>query len=177
MHIIKISTDSFKVILSQSDIKKYGSSALDGSESSRKMLNHILSLLQSKDKSTKGAIAHAEFFEDKFGGGELFLRLKKETQMPARYIFSSPSIEDVISASRLISRHYGGVSSRLFFQDGLYKLTIFSKYALNLFTERLREFGSVIKASKTEIWLIEEHASILIGCCAVERLIQKFDAH
>ncbi len=174
MHIIKISTNSFKVILSRSDVEKYGPSAFDGSDSSRKMLNHILSQIHTDGKKTCGSITHAEFFEDKFGGGELFLRLSGKSTPTSRYIFSSSSVEDIIDVCRVISSKYSGVSSRLLIEDGIYRLTIFSKEALPLFTETVGEFGNVTKASKSDIWLSEEHGRVLIPCRAVETIIERF---
>ena len=174
MHIIKISPDSFKVILSKSDMEKYGSASFDGSDNSKKMLNHILSLLKNKDKSCAGGITHAEFFEDKFGGGELFLRLSPNTGKAARYIFSSKSIESIIEASKVIASKYGNVSSRLFCFDGFYRLLVFSKIPLPMITSRLGEFGQCRKAEKSDIWLTEEHGTVLIPCRAVEKVIEFF---
>lgn len=175
MYIIKISDDSYKVILSKEDLNKYGENVFEGGENSKRFFSEVLTRVAENGYREKNAcIAHAEFFEDKFGGGELFLSLGKALEHHSRYVFSSKSIDNVIGVCEMLSKACRCVSSRLLANEGMYYLLIFTQKEIPHIGGILGEFGNYMKAEKLLIWLLEEHCRVLINSDAVEKLCGAF---
>ena len=175
MYIIKISSDSYKIILSKEDLNEYGSNVFDGGESSKRFFSVILEkVASSHQNSVKSCIAHAEFFEDKFGGGELFLCLCAEKADLCGYKFSSGYIEDIVSVCKAVENMGIDTSSKLFECNGLYHIFFFtSKDNLRL-KNIISEYGECKNAEKILLWQIEEHGRVLLASDASKKLCLYF---
>ena len=95
MYIIKISGDSYKIILSADDLKEYPEKLFNDADSSKQFFSDIMRTLDGNEpKNDTRSIAHAEFFENKSGGGELFLCLYSKNREKIYYILECDNWEN-----------------------------------------------------------------------------------
>ena len=178
MYIIKITDNSYKIILSKNDLSKYPEGIFKGGETSKRFFSDILSELHPDrvhDAST--CIAHAEFFEDKYGGGEMFICIHKNKSERICYQFSSRNIEDIINICFAANRTGIIKESRLFLCSQNYHLLLFIDEENATLKGIIKEFGSCANTSELEIWQLEEHCRILIDRDAVNIVCNHFKQH
>lgn len=177
MYIIKISDSNYKIILSKTDLSKYGSDVFGGGITSKAFFTEILEkLADDKGKLKRDCIANAEFFEDKFGGGELFISIKSNSSYFRRYIFYGKSIEEIITVSNVILQHGIDASSKLIYLNGIYHLIIFSQEENRLLTCVIGEFGKYKSASRLEVWHLEEHGRTIFNHGALREIVGIFSS-
>lgn len=174
MYIIKITDKSCKVILSKKDLNKYGSNIFDDKEASSDFFNDVLSLLPHSEE--KRIIAHADFFEDKFGGGELFILFGHEDKPSKQnvFVFVSESIEEIIRVSHALSSDSYIAESRLILNEEKYHLVLKTAGFAPYLKERLGDYGNCKRAADIDLWTLEEHGKILIENRAIEKLLEIF---
>ncbi len=174
MHIIKISPQSFKIILSKHDLEEYGDeNPFNTTRYTGEFFEDIIQRTNALyDNPFIGGTVDAEFFESKDGGGELFLSLRHEKTVS--YIFSTDDTEVLISlCKRLVSN---GIicQSTLYFHDGNYRLLLGLDSPDTITVALIREYGNMPSASDYEKWLLDEHAKVLCSEKAVEKIANAF---
>ena len=175
MYIIKISGDSYKIILSADDLKEYPEKLFDDADSSKQFFSDIMRTLDGNElKNDTRSIAHAEFFENKSGGGELFLCLYRKSRERIYYKLDCDNLENIITVSKSIKRYGFGISASLFQMNSQYQLIFFLDKENDLLMRVLKEFGSTEKITKYRIWQLEEHGKILIRRNAIEKICDFF---
>ena len=178
MYIIKITDNSYKIILSKNDLSKYPEEIFKGGETSKLFFSDILSDLHTDRVHVAGScIAHAEFFEDKYGGGELFICFHQNKSNYICYQFSSQNIEDIINICLAANRTDIIKASKLFLCSENYHLLLFIDEENPLLKGIIKEFGSCTTASELEVWQLEEHCRILIDRNAVNVICNHFKQH
>lgn len=173
MHIIKISPQSFKIILSKSDIEKYGELPFETADYNRRFFEDIIhktGMLYGLSLSEE--TIDANFFESKDGGGELFLSVgcgKEST-----YIFSTDNTEVLIGLCKCLASSGTHIPSTLYSDGGVYRLALrlCTKNAMTLAV--IREYGNIEKSGDFEVWYLDEHAKVLCGENAVEKIASSF---
>lgn len=175
MYIIKITDESCKVILSKDDLSKYGDDVFFGGKTSEKFFEDILSLFPHSHRQS--SVAHADFFEDKFGGGELFILFSKNKslQNSQTFIFSSDSINGVIDVCCAISRIPSKEESSLILYKNKYRLIIKTTKNVPYLKELLKEYGDCIVGDNLDLWIMEEHGKTIIENNATEKITEVFN--
>lgn len=175
MYIIKISDLSYKVILSQSDFGKYGNDIFDGGENSKIFFGDILDKVnQTYSERRKTAVIHADFFEDKFGGGELFLYFADNSCSTDNYVLSCSSFEDIITSAKIIKDFKKAFNSKLIFMKEQFFLILNPLQKESELPLSLYEMGKLTKANDLFIWHLEEHGCIIAQSDAIETIVSKF---
>ncbi len=178
MYIMKISKDSFKIILSREDLSKYGENVFNGGDISKQFFTDILTKLNpSYSGHSHDYIAHAEFFEDKFGGGELFICLYNGMDDKNVLVFESYDFEDIIGACKTALRFDSFKESKLILCQSVYYLLIYTSDKENYLQNYLKEFGKCSRASSLFIWHLVEHGKIIFSSNAVENTASYFSKH
>lgn len=175
MHIIKISPVSFKIILSKEDIQRCGvSNIFEHSELSGDFFTEIIDETNRLygNPFTCGSL-DADFFESKDGGGELFIskRVKSEGRT---YIFTTDNPENLIMLCKRLYTLDIKDDKGLYFCNGNYSLLIYSEKRDSILFSVLSEYGNVSKATKLNIWHIQEHANVIIEKNAVSIFANTF---
>jgi len=173
MQIIKISPQSFKIILSKSDIEEYGESPFGTQDYNQRFFEDIIhrtSTLYGISLS-EGTI-DASFFESKDGGGELFLSVCCGKE--GAYIFSTDNTEVLISLCKCLTSSGTHIPSTLYSDGGIYRLTLKLCTQSAMTLALIREYGKAEKAGDFEIWHLDEHAKVLCRENAVERIASSF---
>ena len=175
MYIIKISDLSYKIILSQSDFQKYGTDIFDGGEVSKTFFYDVIEKVNSEHTAVKkSSVIQADFFEDKFGGGELFLYFSDTSRHSSTYILQSRDFEDIITACKIINEKSPSTQSKLFYKDGLFYLALYCNEKEKEPFPALYEMGKLFKADNLFLWHLEEHASTLMEANAVSKAAYYF---
>ena len=176
MHIIKISPHSFKIVLSKEDLKRYG--VCDILENSTISGDFFADIIEETNRLYgnpfgEGSI-DAEFFEDKEGGGELFLCSSKNSFKSTFYLFSATELENLIFLCKRLYPNYIQNDRGLYFNDGKYSLLICCEKRDSVLFSVMKEYGNVSEITKFGIWLLEEHARVLIPENASKEISQSF---
>lgn len=175
MHIIKISPVSFKIILTKEDLQRCGvNNIFEHSELSGDFFAEIIDETNRLygNPFTSGSL-DADFFESKDGGGELFIskRVKPENSI---YIFTTEIIENLIMLCKRLYTLNIKDDKGLYFCNGKYSLLVcFEKSDFMLFSV-MSEYGNVSRATKLDIWHIQEHANVIIEKNAVGTFANTF---
>lgn len=176
MHIIKITPVSFKIILSKEDLQRHG---IDNILEKNDISGDFFAEIIDKTKAlygcpfTEGAI-DAEFFESKDGGGELFLFSTKHFAKQKTILFRTEDCENLFFLCARLKSSGSTYDSRLYFDDGKYSLLIFCRGNGDNLLPILREYGNASEISKLQMWLLEEHSTLLCESCAIESMAQHF---
>ncbi len=170
MQIIKISPKSFKIILTKDDLTLSGmENTYDYLGFSKEFFAKVIDEANEKYGADFGCgVIDAEFFEDKYGGGELFLHEAHALSSTNAYAFYAQQSEILI---RLCKRLGKGVSdSTLYCGDNIYILMLFLCDGSDFLQATIKEFGTLKKLSDFGVWEIQEHSRILIKDSAIEIL-------
>lgn len=175
MQIIKITPNSFKIILTKEDLERCGAGIFENQDLSDELLAEIIEKTNRLYGSPFGEGAvDAEFFESKDGGGELFISSAKHINKSTVYLFSSQSSDNLpILCKRIMSLHIH-TQSTLYFESGLYFLAIFCNERSDILLSILKEYGISAEINRFKLWLLEEHASVICEKGAIERLSQLY---
>ncbi len=176
MHIIKISPQSFKIVLSKDDLKRHGvENILHHADMSGDFFEEIIRETNRIYGSpfAEGAI-DAEFFESKDGGGELFICSSKSSHKSITYLFRTDNCESLIKLCKRLMLSNPPCDSRLFHQDGRYSMLLFYQSRDSILIPVMKEFGTASEISKIQIWLLEEHESVIIDKDAIHTVAESF---
>jgi hypothetical protein len=163
MHIIKITPQSFKIILTNDELIRGKDEFCDISDD---MFRHIIEETNRLygNPFDRGTI-DAEFFASKDGGGELFISLSKQNEN--MYLaFTSKSSDDLLMLCRRLAKSSGTYKSTLYYGGGEYTLVIMCEgggFLLSL----LKEYGNARRISPLSLWVLDEHAKKIVEGNAV----------
>ena len=175
MFIIKISDLSYKVTLSQSDFGKYGKDIFDGGENSKTFFCDVIEKVSKEyNQVNKTAVIHADFFEDKFGGGELFLYFSDTSIAPLFYILKCDDFENIIISCKIINTTAANFSSKLIYMSGFYYLILDYVQKEKEPPSSLYEMGKLFKADYIFILHLEEHGKVILKENAIEKTVLHF---
>lgn len=176
MHIIKISPYSFKIVLSKEDLKQHG--VYNIMENSDISVDFFADIIEETNRlygnPFKEGSIDAEFFEGKDGSGELFICSSKNSFKSTFYLFATSELENLILLCKRLYSNYIQNDKGLYFINGKYSLLIHCDKRDNLLFSVMKEYGNASEITKFGIWLLEEHAQLLIAENAIRALCDAF---
>ncbi len=171
MQIIRISPKSFKIILTKDDLALSGNdNTYEQDGFSKDFFTKIIDEANRQYGADFGSgVIDARFFEDKCGGGELFLCEVTSKSCVEAYAVFAESSDDIICLCKRINSIFKSYSSLYF--DGKYYILL-----LNLHNDDqiaisiLHEYGFCKKISAVYAWSLEEHSKKILSDNAVSIL-------
>lgn len=176
MHIIKITPQSFKIVLSKDDLRRHGvENILHHADMSGEFFEEIIRETNRIYGSpfSEGSI-DAEFFESKDGGGELFICSSKSTHKSIVYLFRTDNCENLIKLCKRLLHTKLPCGSKLFHDNGRYSLLLFYQCRDSILIPIMKEFGTASEISKLQIWLLEEHETVILDKDAIHTVADCF---
>lgn len=176
MHIIKITPQSFKIILSKEDLQRHGVENILEDEG---FTGDFFAEIIDRTNALYGCpfiegSVDAEFFASKDGGGELFLSTAKKKSPGFTYLFRTSSLENLISlCGSLIDTHLPRCST-LYLDGGIYCLMMEYEEKNDFLISWIKEFGELKKSGEFESWLLEEHAKTIVKGDAIQTICLHF---
>lgn len=172
MHIIKITPNSFKIILTKEDLQRDGvNNIFENNDLTGDFFKEIMEQTERLYGTTfsEGSV-DAEFFESKDGGGELFICASRSMGLSAIYFVQTKTSETLYALCRRLEKLHIHSDSRLYSENNLYILVVFLNRANDLLLSILSEYGTASKSGKFALWHLDEHAHVILKDNAVERL-------
>ena len=172
MHIIKISPQSFKIILSKEDLGIYGEENIFENETlSKQLLSQIIDETNRLyDNPFKEGTINAEFFESKEGGGELFITKAKHLPKSRLLVFETKNSDNVFMLCKSLCGKKISAQSTLFCLDDTYYLVVKAEDDEKRLFYTMNEFGKTHEKSEIFLWYLQEHAKILVRDDAILHL-------
>ena len=176
MHIIKITSVSFKIILTKEDVDKY---------CKKYVLNDKIDsygfYAEIKDKTDAlfdypfdELSVDAEFFESKDGGGELFLTAIPKIKLH-NYIFLTKDSDVLSSLCLRLVKFKMPVESKLYFNNDCYNLLVkFEEMPDEVIVGVMNEYGECNIVEDIYDWYLQEHAKCIFENDALVKIVQKF---
>lgn len=172
MHIIKISPKSFKIILTKDDLAFSGAdSAYESYGFSKEFFTKIIDEANRKYGADFGSgVIDASFFEDKCGGGELFLCESGSCDYPDAYAFFTKDSDGIIRLCKRIKPLLSDTYSSLYCNECEYALLLSLCDDKDFLLSVIKEYGECKKISRFEMWALQEHSKALIESKAIDVL-------
>ena len=173
MHIIKISSASFKIILTKEDVEKYSKKYVSDDK-----IDSYGFFCEIKDKTDSlfdypfdALSVSAEFFQSKDGGGELFLTAKQKPCIH-NYCFKTQSSDMLFKMCNSIGKRMKDFESKLYFYNNLYHIILcFENTPDEFLIALMSEYGEISKCLPILEWHLSEHAKCIFNVDAIERII------
>lgn len=179
MHIIKITPVSFKIILTKEDLQRHGIEHISSYSGYDGFDGDFFAEIIEKTNTLYGCpfkegAVDAEFFESKDGGGELFICRARHIGKTVIYLFEAENSENLFLLCNKLKNTGTTNDSRLYFYNGKYSLLLLFEEKNDFVLSILKEFGNAEKISKLQMWVVEEHASIILEENAIETITEYF---
>lgn len=174
MHIIKISSASFKIILTKEDVEKYRKKYVADDK-----IDSYGFFCEIKEKTDwlfdypfDDLSVNAEFFQSKDGGGELFFTAKPRKSVH-NYCFKTTDSDMLFKMCTRLSCEKTCCESKLCFYDNNYCLVLsFDDVPGEIIIGIMSEYGDVFKCTQLYIWHLQEHGKSIFELDAVNNVVK-----
>lgn len=181
LRIIRISNNTIKIVLTQSDLKmlEIDFSKCDrNSPEAKKLVDVLLSILKRSGLYDLGSKIYVEIFEEFTGGCVVYItkgekKKRKDSYSMFEVLFQTNSINELIELSSNLKSGIGVIinSSFLYYSDSTYRLLIsFPKSYLKQAAKVIKKIKCYTSNDKLVIEQTKEHYDLLINSNALNKI-------
>lgn len=181
LRIIRISNNTIKIVLTQSDLKmlEIDFSKCDrNSPEAKKLVDVLLSILKGSGLYDLGSKIYVEIFEEFTGGCVVYITKSEKKKRKNSYsmfevLFQTNSINELIELSSNLKSGIGAIinSSFLYYSDSTYRLLIsFPKSYLKQAAKVIKKIKCYTSNDKLVIEQTKEHYDLLINSNALNKI-------
>lgn len=181
LRIIRISNNTIKIVLTQSDLKmlEIDFSKCDrNSPEAKKLVDVLLSILKGSGLYDLGSKIYVEIFEEFTGGCVVYItksekKKRKDSYSMFEVLFQTNSINELIELSSNLKSGIGVIinSSFLYYSDSTYRLLIsFPKSYLKQAAKVIKKIKCYTSNDKLVIEQTKEHYDLLINSNALNKI-------
>ena len=172
MHIIKITPQSFKIILTKEDLARDRENITEETDISeeffRKIINETNRLYNNP--FAQGTI-DAEFFASRDGGGELFISRVKENKN-TNLAFVTSSSDCLTMLCKRLAHKRNTYKSTLYHNGEKYTLVIMGE-SDGILLSLMKEYGDAKEISPFFVWALDEHEEKIICDDAIGTIAER----